>query len=109
MTLENATTLTKKYPEPPEGVMWPNHLHTDAKHPSAEIRMDIMREVLGGEGDYDYADHDAYPFVLSAIQKLRTKFDAYLFRQYYHRDLVVQALKDGDTRTALSHLREIGV
>lgn len=101
-----------EHPAHEDGVRWPNHLHKTAPHPSSTIRTGIMREVLdeGGEPDsYDYGDHPAYPFVLTAMHKLMRVSDAYLFRQYYHRDIAIKALKEGDVQTALDHLNQIGV
>lgn len=99
------------YPDPPKGVKWPNHLHTEAKYPCSNTRRQIMHDVLTPESEetYGHTDHESYPFVMEAMHELLSKSDAYLFRQYYHRDIAIQALNDGDVSTALKHLHEIGV
>ena len=98
----------EEFPIPPEGVEWPNHLHQEARYPCSTTRMKIMRDVMGGEGDYGYVDHDAYPVVLDSMNKLLTAADAYLFRQYYYRDTALIALRNGDVDEAISIISKIG-
>lgn len=112
MTFNNDGTYTDRngvvHPSHEDGVKWPNHLHKNATYPCAEIRADIMREVLKVDS-FHYSDHEAYPYVLKAMHQVLEQADSYLFRQYYHRDLAIKALTEGNTELALDHLNKIGV
>jgi len=79
----------------------------NAKHPSAEARAETIRKTLDIDEGQEY-DHLFYSSALRAARNVFNLSEKFLYRQYYLRDMAVEALERGDTDEAMEYLRDVG-
>ena len=76
--------------------------HKDAKHPSAEMRAEVVRQAEEKGGT-------PYRIAFNAMQGMDDLHSRFLLRQYYWRDEALAALDNGDLDRVRRCLREISV
>ena len=83
-----------------------NERFKDAKHPSAELRMEAIQDALR-KHDIDVFSTKRF-VVQDAVYAVFRLSENFLIRQYYHRDMALEALERGDLDEVKRQLNEIG-
>lgn len=81
----------------------------ECKHPDATTRTLTVREVMEKDG-LDWLDDDTVRNVArESMYQVFKLSEGFLGRQYYHRDMALEALERGDLDEVERQLNEIGV